>query len=85
MSRSVNFTLLCGAEIHVGLGPQEVSVQIKKKEGPIRVPGTSIRSVATLTGVGINTHTHMSGEGVKVIPHPKCLSTCEGLQVDAIT
>ena len=29
-----------------------------KKEAPIWVPGTSIRSVSTLTGEGINTHTH---------------------------
>ena len=29
-----------------------------KKEAPIGVPGTSIRSVPTLTGEGINTHTH---------------------------
>ena len=40
--------ILCGAEIHVGLGNhfpfQQVSVQIKKKEAPIRVPGTSIKS-----------------------------------------
>ena len=28
-----------------------------KKEAPIGVPGTSIRSVPTLTGEGINTHT----------------------------
>ena len=29
-----------------------------KKEAPIGVPGTFIRSVPTLTGEGINTHTH---------------------------
>ena len=29
-----------------------------KKEAPIGVPGTSERSVLTLTGEGINTHTH---------------------------
>ena len=32
---------------------------ISKIEAPIGVPGTSIRSVPTLTGEGINTHTHI--------------------------
>ena len=32
-----------------------------KKEAPIGVPGTSKRSVPTLTGEGINTHTHTQG------------------------
>ena len=32
--------------------------KLKKNEAPIGVPGTSIRSVPTLTGEGINTHTH---------------------------
>ena len=51
--------MICGAEIHVELGPhypsQKVSVQIREKK-PIGVPGTSIRSVPT-TGEGI-THAH---------------------------
>ena len=33
-----------------------------KKEAPIGVPGTSIRSVPTLTGEGINTHSWACGE-----------------------
>ena len=54
--------MICGAEIHVGLGPQSaLSFPVgfssnSKKEAPIGVPGTSKRSVPTLTGEGINTH-----------------------------
>ena len=41
-----------------------------KKEAPIGVPGTSIRSVPTLTGEGINTQTIQNvkgGEQVKIV------------------
>ena len=34
--------------------------KFEKKEAPIGVPGTSERSVPTLTGEGINTHTLQS-------------------------
>ena len=56
-----------------------------KKEAPIGVPGTSIRSVPTLTGEGINTHTgstctQASGKAAA----SNCISNSKELQVEAL-
>ena len=38
--------------------PSRFQFKFEKKEAPFGVPGTSIRSVPTLTGEGINTYTY---------------------------
>ena len=47
-----------------------------KKEAPIGVPGTSIRSVPTLTGEGINTHTQSKDILLDIV----CISSLSLLQ-----
>ena len=50
-----SWAILCGTDIQVGLGPQQVSVQIRKKLGSQEPP---YKECAPLTGTGIPTNKH---------------------------